>query len=415
MNAAAPISLSIRHALAWLTAANAVGVMMAALLCWPQMGSLMGELSYGRWVPIHLNWQLYGWTSMPLIGYLFFCYEVEKNGRSSQLARVAIWLWSGSLMALATSCLSGVTSGKIFLDWKGPALLLFLATQLVLWLTLAIAFLANRSLWSRSQIICRALILLGLLTVPLALWITTSPETYPPIDRSTGGPTGASLLGSTLIVVALMLALPHTFGWPARWRFTRWLMALWVAQWITFLLLEWRGGTHHEWPQILGLALLLPWMLIIPRYWSQATWPEHTRGFRIATYAWWSMLVLSGWIEFLPGILDRMKFTNGLVAHAHLAMAGFTSSYLLMMIAAMSGKEAVSTLRSGLPWWHGATFLYVIAMMLAGWWEGADYSWMSVAPLWRESLFLLRLSCGVVMFLVAWRWWRGFSLPSNQS
>lgn len=413
MNQENPMSMAMRHALGWLLAANGVGLWLAALLCWPELGSAFGEQGYGRWLPLHLNGQLYGWTSLPLIAWMFFCYRVDTCPTSARFSRGAVVLWTTSLLSLGLSCLLGTTSGKIFLDWKGPALWIFLATQLWLWLALALGYRAHRASWSKPQRLIRMLVLLGLLTVPVSLWITTSPSTYPPIDPSTGGPTGASLLGSTLIVVAMMLALPHTLGLPATWRHTRGLVLLWSFEMIAFVLLEWRGGSHHDIAQIAGLALLLPWMILIPRYWSQATWPEQTKSFRRFTYLWWCLLVLTGWLEFLPGILDRMKFTNGLVAHAHMAMAGFTSSYLLMMMVMMGGKRAAISLTQGQRMWHVATAVYVISMMLAGWCEGAQYAWMSESPWWREGLYLLRFGCGIVMTYVSWRWWRAFSQSSD--
>lgn len=47
-----------RHALAWLAAANAVGVLLAALLLWPQLNRALAPFTYGRWMPLHLDWQL---------------------------------------------------------------------------------------------------------------------------------------------------------------------------------------------------------------------------------------------------------------------------------------------------------------------------------------------------------------------
>ena len=69
--ASAALARTVRlHALGWLVAANAIGVLMAALLLWPALGDLLVPLSYGRWMALHLDWQLYGWCSVPIIGVL---------------------------------------------------------------------------------------------------------------------------------------------------------------------------------------------------------------------------------------------------------------------------------------------------------------------------------------------------------
>jgi cytochrome c oxidase cbb3-type subunit 1 len=242
--------------------------------------------------------------------------------------------------------------------------------------------------------------------VPVSLVMAASPRTYPPIDVSTGGPTGASLLGSTLIVVALLLVLPKTLCLKGAPRHGVFFVALWVMEFLLFLLLEWRGGTHHEWQQRAGLALLLPWVYLIPLWWRGFSWPAHSLFWRRSVLCWWAVLVITGWLEFLPGLLDRMKFTNGLVAHSHLAMAGFTSSYVLLLAVALGGERLAHHLRRQAWWWHGAVGGYVVLMLWCGWMEGADASWMTEMPMWRELCYISRLLLGTVMAVVSWRWWR---------
>ena len=56
-----------KHALVWLLFGNLVGLWLSVLLIWPSLG--LPEWSYGRWVPVHLNVQLFGWTSLPLVAW----------------------------------------------------------------------------------------------------------------------------------------------------------------------------------------------------------------------------------------------------------------------------------------------------------------------------------------------------------
>ncbi len=401
------ISCAIRHAFGWLFFANLIGVVMALLLVFPQAGNFLGGFTYGRWVPLHLNWQLYGWTSLPLIAWLFSIYEVDRYSKTSAWAKVAVAGWSLALACGGLSWLMGHSSGKIFLDWKGAALWVFLAAQVGLWISLARALRKNTGEWTSWARLLRGLALAFLAMVPFSLWLTTSPQTYPPINPSTGGPTGASLLGSTLTVVALLLLLPRTLRLTGTPRSGRWYVALWVFEFVAFILLEWRGGTHRQIEQILGLALLIPWVWLIPRCLLDFTWPKETVFWRRSALLWWGALVLLGWAEFLPGILDRMKFTNGLVAHSHLAMAGFTSSYVLLLSVALGGRKMGELLRRGSMLWQGSVIVYVMAMIACGWLEGAEYSWMSEMPLWRTALYVVRLLCGLVMLGVSWQWWWG--------
>lgn len=415
MNENPSISYALRHALGWLCLANVVGVLLAFLLVWPQAGAYGGELTYGRWVPLHLNWQLYGWTSLPLIAWLFAMYEVDRNEKSRALAKGAVLVWSVALVCGGLSWLMGHSSGKIFLDWKGVSLWVFIAAQVLLWISLERSLRWNVGAWKAGARLVRGLGLGLLALVPLSLLLTTSPKTYPPIDPSTGGPTGASLLGSSLIVVAMLLLLPRTLRLLGKARQGRWYMILWGVEFLTFGLLEWRGGSHHQWEQILGLALLLPWIWLIPRYWSDFTWPTGTVFWRRAALVWWAVLVVLGWLEFLPGVLDRMKFTNGLVAHSHLAMAGFTSSYVLLLCVVLGGSAWGVILRRGALLWHGCVGSYVLVMLLCGWMEGADYSWMSESPQWRMLFYGLRLLLGLVMLGISWQWWRSAMQRKEES
>jgi cytochrome c oxidase cbb3-type subunit 1 len=58
------------HALFWLVAANAIGVLIAILLLFPSLNVLLGEWTYGRWIMVHMNLELYGWASLPLVAFL---------------------------------------------------------------------------------------------------------------------------------------------------------------------------------------------------------------------------------------------------------------------------------------------------------------------------------------------------------
>ena len=57
------VSTAVKHALGWLVFGNAVGLYLSVLLLVPSWQ--VGAWTYGRWVPVRLNVQLYGWTALP--------------------------------------------------------------------------------------------------------------------------------------------------------------------------------------------------------------------------------------------------------------------------------------------------------------------------------------------------------------
>ena len=129
-----------RHALFWLMGANAVGLLLSLLLLWPEFGDLLLPFTYGRWMPVHANAQLYGWCSLPLIGLLHAWYRppVSHSGLDTAF-RVATAGWSASLALGVCSWLMGSNSGKLFVEWHGLARGALPVAMAGLWSVLAAA------------------------------------------------------------------------------------------------------------------------------------------------------------------------------------------------------------------------------------------------------------------------------------
>jgi len=150
--------------------------------------------------------------------------------------------------------------------------------------------------------------------------------------------------------------------------------------------------------QYLGLATLLVWAVLIPVYFSGFAWPSYARLWLRATMAWWVLLVGAGWWLFLPGVLDRLKFTDGLVSHSLLAMAGFVTSLLLLLLIVLLGKDG-ERLDSPLAFWtwNIAALAYIALFLGAGWIEGANPAFTMVPGPLRNGIYWLRLLQGLAM------------------
>ncbi len=398
------VSLAVKHALGWLVFGNLVGLYLSVLLLAPSFQ--LAEWTYGRWVPVHLNVQLYGWTALPLVGWLFSMYEVGRS-RFSAWAPAAVWAWSAALAMGALHWLGGETGGKIFLDWKNGALWAFIVALVILWAVLAMAWKERSGGWTKLKWRVSLGGLIGLALVPGAILLTASPKTYPPVDRLTGGPTGSSLLGSSLIVVGLMLLLPRVVAGSGKGKASWGTWGYFGFCWIYFGVAEAVGGTHFDWWQHFSLLLMPPWAWLLARDWSGFAWPDDSRAWRVAMFGWWGLLVLTGYLMYFPWILDRIKFTQGLVAHSHLAMAGFTTSFCALLAVLLTGRRVGGAVSVTL--WHAAVVLMIGTLATMGWLEGAGPSWMVMKTHWRDVGLLLRSGCGVIMLLVSVGWlvkWR---------
>jgi len=401
-----PVASAAAHALFWLVFANAIGVLIAILLLFPALNRLLGEWTYGRWIMVHMNLELYGWTSLPMVGFLFKVYGVQR-GPLALWCRPVLWAWSAALAVGTFSWLSGSSSGKLFLDWSGYARVLFPLAMLALWLLLAVAFARE---WTASTIFERGAKTAGillLLAVPFILFVACSPSYYPAINPDSGGPTGASQLESSLIIVAILLMLP--FGLTQRKMERSKVIAIaWfvmVAEFLLCFALGRADSSHHSPAQFLSLGSLLIWIPLTPAYYAAFNWNANTRRWRIAFLCWWSALVFTGWVLFYPGILDHFKFTDGLVGHSFVAMAGFTSSLLIFVLVQLLGEDGwIFNRTRSFYGWNLAILAYVVLMTVAGWHEGFDPTFTIIPGIARNTIYVCRLVVGAAMLAASLDW-----------
>jgi len=404
------MQLVVRHSLFWLVVGNVIGVLIATLLLVPGLNSLLGEWTYGRWIMVHMNLLLYGWCSLPMVGFLFFVYGVDR-GAAASWARPVVWAWSVALGIGSFSWLSGHSSGKLLLDWSGIARIYFPLAMTALWVLLAVAMIRawNAHTGNTGARVGRIVGLALLAAVPPLIFIASSPGLYPAFNPDTGGPTGASQLESSLVVVAILLALPYGLTRQKQGR-----RGIVIASWLVLLaesvLCAALGRTdisHHRPAQFLSLGSLLVWLPLTPVYYAAFKWHPATRRWLNAFLCWWGLLVFSGWVLFLPGVLDRFKFTDGLVGHSLTAEAGFVTALLIFVMIQLLGDAGwiFNGSRAFYAWNYGV-LAYVALMTIAGWIEGADPAFTIVPGLARETIYLLRLFTGVAMLTASVDWLR---------
>jgi cytochrome c oxidase cbb3-type subunit 1 len=403
------------HALLWLVLGNFIGVMIALLLLFPGLNPVLGEWTYGRWIMVHMNILLYGWCSLPMVAWLFKIYAADR-GFLAQWCRPVVWTWSAALFAASLTWLSGHSSGKLFLDWSGYARIAFPLAMIALWVLLAVSLVRNWHSAANKAIAARAAKLLGLailLAVPVAIFIVSSPGIYSAINPDTGGPTGASQLESSLGVVAILLLVPFgiTHRKPGRSGVIAFSAVIFLAESILCLALSHADTSHHRPSQFLSLGSLLIWLPLAPAYYGAFQWHANTRSWRNALLWWWGFLVVSGWVMFLPGVLDHFKFTDGLVGHSLVAVAGFLTALLVLVLVQLLGEDGwIFTRTWSFHVWNWSVFAYVVLMFIAGSIEGYDPAFTIIPGLTRNILYILRLITGVLMLVASFEWFADASI-----
>ena len=404
------ITSAVVHSLSWLVAGNLIGVMLALLLVQPALNSWLGEWTYGRWMMVHMNTALFGWCSLPMVGFLFRVYGADR-GALAGWCRPIVWLWSGALLIGSLSWLSGHSSGKLFLDWSGYARILFLLALAALWFLLVIAFLLElrtSSRFSYRPMVLKTVGLVVLLGVPIGIYVASSPNVYPFLNPDSGGPTGASQLESSLGIVLILLALP--FGLTRRnERSAGTIRLAWMVIFVEAILCITLGRadvSHRAPAQFLSLGSLLVWLPLMPAYYGRFRWQASTRRWRSAFLWWWGGLVVAGWVFFIPGVLDRFKFTDGLVGHSLTAVAGFLTAFVIFATVQLIGEKDAWIFNRAWSFytWNFGVLAYVVIMTIAGWIEGANLAFTIVPGLARNLLYFIRLLTGLAMLAASLEW-----------
>jgi len=390
-----------RHALIWLLVGCGIGLLNGAMLLLPEINRWLEPLTYGRWMPIHHNVMLYGWCSLPLLALLVkFLIGEGERGRS-YLGWIP-WFWSAALLVGALSWLAGRSSGKLFLDWSDTALWAWIVSLCAVWSLIATGASRSGSLRLSPRGIAAWIVLAGLAGVPVLFAWVSRGSVYPVVNPASGGATGTSLLGSTLGVVLILLAAPLLLDLrPRGMGLIRLAWVGFVLHLACFALMDHGHVANDKWAQILGLGLLLGWVVILPRYAAQFDWRDGARRWMRAEFFWFAVLVLDGTIAFLPGVLQHWKFTHAMVAHAHMAMAGFWSAFAMRILIQM--RTGVDEHRGFWLWNLGLIVHIAVLMAISG------IEMQQLERLYRREamimwLFALRLLSGVAMTWAAWLW-----------
>ncbi len=409
------------HSLGWLVLANSIGVLLAALLLWPGLNRLLAPIVYGQWATLHLNLQLYGWCSLPLVGLLFRMYMPRDRAPG---AMIALQAWSAALVFASCAWCAGQVSGKPFMEWSGPSRIVMPVAMTSLAIVLiagyALKLRTDAASETKSPRITKILFLLILAAIPPLMYWASDPAIYPPFNPDSGGSTGGSLLGSTLGVIVIFLACPIVAGLPRR-RHAAWLVAWWlllVIHMIAFSGLDHGNRSHHETLQIIGLSSLVIWWPLLIVYFRWFTRPAASRAWLAAFCFWGAFLLATALLTFMPGILDRWKFTNALVAHTHIAMAGMLSSFLMLTLIALdeTGRWRVA-LASPVAFatWQIGCILHVGSLLVLGNIESENPGLVYYSASAAQLAYAIRLAAGLLMTTASIAWLRGIWRAMRQT
>lgn len=125
-------------AIVWALIGTMVGVLIASILVWPEIGAGIPELSFGRLRPVHTNLVVFAFGGCSLFATSY--YVVQRTCQTSlflpKLASFTFWGWQAALVAAAISLPLGYTQGKEYAEMEWPIDVL----MAVVWISYAVVF-----------------------------------------------------------------------------------------------------------------------------------------------------------------------------------------------------------------------------------------------------------------------------------
>jgi cytochrome c oxidase cbb3-type subunit 1 len=156
---------------------------------------------------------------------------------------------------------------------------------------------------------------------------------------------------------------------------------------------------------VTAIFALTPWLLGRPGRAALAAPPS--RPWLRAFAVWGSVLFASSFPLFAPALLVRVKFTNALVAHSHLAMAGMATSFAALLLAALNAETRLRGVLADRPafhLWNLGNGAQVLALAAAGALEAADPGVVFRGDPPITALYAARALAGAAMLAAALRW-----------
>ena len=432
----------------WGIVGMLVGVIIAAQLLWPELGSGIAWLSYGRLRPLHTNAVIFAFGGSALIGTSYYVVQRTCQVRlfCGSLAAFTFWGWTAVLVLAAITLPLGYTSGKEYAELEWPIDVLIA----LVWISYAVVFfgtIAKRKTphiyvanWFYGAFILTIALLhiVNSAEMPISLWSMKSYSVYAGVqDAMVQWWYGHNAVGFFLTAGFLGMMyyfVPKQAGRPIY----SYRLSI-VHFWALIFTYMW-AGPHHlhytalpDWTQSIGmlfsLILLAPsWggmingMMTLSGAWHKLR-DDPILKFLIVSLSFYGMATFEGPMMSIKTINSLSHYTDWTVGHVHAGALGWvafiTIGSMYYLIPRMFGRTQMWSMRLVTAHFWIATLgvvLYIAAMWIAGVMQGL--MWRATNPdgtltyAFVESVkatypfYAIRLAGGVLflagMLLMAW-------------
>lgn len=409
-------------AIVWLIIGMGAGLAGALEFSFPDLTKGVAQLSFTRLRPAHVNTVAFGWLSMANIGAALYIIPAlcKTKLHSEKLANFTCYVWNFVIGAGFISLINGYTEGREYAEYREPFDILVLVGLLLL-----------------SYNLFRTVLDRKVKKLYVSVWYIMGAFFWMPLVYLVGNRTfvamtglndgilnwfyGHNILGMWFTVLGVGIAyymIPKMSG-KAIWSHSLSMLGFWT---IAFFYAP--TGTHHllqspvpEWLKALAVifsaALLIPVITALTNFymtmkgsWWMITTNMPLRFVSVGAF-WYFITCIQGPFQATRGVNWYIHFTQWVVAHAHAALLGaftfFVISAVYYILPKLSGKKVYS-LR--LVKWHfwllliGFT-IFFLSLTIAGLQQSVGWALGYPVNQWSVMLmpmWLVRSIGGTLMF-----------------
>ena len=387
-------------AIVWALIGTMVGVLIASILVWPEIGAGIPELSFGRLRPVHTNLVVFAFGGCSLFATSY--YVVQRTCQTSlflpKLASFTFWGWQAALVAAAISLPLGYTQGKEYAEMEWPIDVL----MAVVWISYAVVFFGTigirkvRHIYVANWFYGAFILAVGMLHIMESAAIPAgwfkSYSAYAGVqDAMVQWWYGHNMIG--FFLTAGFLGMMYYFV-PKQAERPVYSYSLSIVHFWALIFTYMWAGPHHlhytalpDWTQSLGMVLSL--ILFAPSWggmingimtlsgaWHKLRTDPILR-FLIVSLSFYGMSTFEGPMMAIKTVNALSHYTDWTVGHVHsgaLGWVGFISiGSLYFLIPRLFGQKTMYSVKAiEVHFWMATigVVLYIAALWISGVMEG---------------------------------------------
>jgi cytochrome c oxidase cbb3-type subunit I len=387
-------------AIVWAVIGTLVGVLIASILVWPEIGTGIPELSFGRLRPVHTNLVVFAFGGCTLFATSYYVVQRTCQTRlfSPKLASFTFWGWQAALVAAAVSLPLGYTQGKEYAEMEWPIDVL----MAVVWISYAIVFFGTIGIrkvkhiyvanWFYGAFILAVAMLHIMESAAIPAGWFKSYSAYAGVqDAMVQWWYGHNMIG--FFLTAGFLGMMYYFV-PKQAERPVYSYSLSIVHFWALIFTYMWAGPHHlhysalpDWTQSLGMVLSL--ILFAPSWggmingimtlsgaWHKLRTDPILR-FLIVSLSFYGMSTFEGPMMAIKTVNALSHYTDWTVGHVHsgaLGWVGFISiGSLYFLIPRLFGQKQMYSVKAiEVHFWMATigVVLYIAALWISGVMEG---------------------------------------------